>query len=584
MTGRNYTFKRNTEIVDEDSFLKEPDAPHLNAVISDGKVVLEWKPAATGGEVSGYHIYRKDAGEYILGCRMVQDAPWLSEYKQLWGNYRYLTINDADAGSFVDGGFDQYYQNDRFKGELYSLDWGNDNCPHEYWITAFNSTGESKPSKIFTFEYGGENENGTPIPPVSDDEIAAPGRPSITKLWVEWEDESQSYSPEWDEKNRTINNPDWDDIVDGYVHVAWKDSEAGGKIYSWKLDFDGVPAEYEGGNTETVSYSEVAHNPAIRDGDKKYNKAGLYAKPEDYGRNIKTTVTACNSQGETVSDTSELTVYSLPLSRAFPDNGSAKIEWTDLHNDNVTKVNSWKILRKSEYGAWEELKTLTAGELSYAATDSNGVNSYMYRDNTVKNGWTYTYKVVAVCQDGIDRPGVDLVVTTDAYAITEKPGTPTNLRASVKDGGILFSWDAPVSGGAPRSYTIEREYDFDNNGEKEEVWSIEETVDAPSTSCMIYPYEPGTYRYRVYAFNYIKKSTVLSDYSNEVSVTITQEQLENLASEKPATPIVTATAKAGRITLNWTYDPKSGSVPTYYQILRSDPDNPNTSSTINTFL
>lgn len=559
--GREFTFVRDTKIVDESTFLKAPGAPVLNARVVDGKPVLEWKNSVSGGKPSGYYIYRKDAGEFVLGSRSYRKTPWYSvEYNKLWGNSRYLVINDTETSAFVDGA-EWKYHGDDFLGNLQSVSWDKEDCPHEYYVTAFNDVGESEPSKIYTFEYT-EDEEGNGVAPVND-EIASPGKPKITDIWVEWEDSSQ-----------TISDLSWDESITGRVHVAWEDNELGGGIDYWNIYTSGTHNKQTDEYHDTVYYSEVINDPSVKKGNERLNYADVTPSFEtdgDYGRTVTMKVGAVNGMGESMSDEASLIVNSLPRFRAFPENGGAKLEWTDLFNDSKTAVTGWKIYRKSEYGAWEVIKTFDADEISYASgSDENSVKNYMYRDSALKNGYEYSYKVAAVCADGIDRPSVIRTVTPSFTSATEKCGTPLNLKATVADCEVLLTWDAPASGGAPETYYIEYLYRSDDNGTEKQEWVSEGSVSALSHSYVSRQYEPGIKTFRIYASNHVNGVDLRGDYSNEVSVEITQSQFDNLEESKPAKSIVTATTGDGCVILNWTYDKETGTKPSYYYIFRED--------------
>lgn len=557
--GRDFSFTRDTSIVDDSTFLKVPGAPSLTVKVTDNKPVLEWKPSAEGGAPSGYHIYRKDAGEYVIGTRAYREAPWYPvEYNKAWGNSRYLTINDPDTAAFVDG-VGTYYKNDKFLGSITSVSWTKDECPHEYYITAYNSAGESRPSKIWSFEYT-EDAEGNAAAPVSD-EIAPPGKPVITGAWVEWEDSSQ-----------TTSDLNWDNAIGGRVHVSWRDDAAGGGIDSWNIYTSGTHYTNSDEQHDTVYYSEVINDPGIKTGNKEYSWAyvdAAYGDSGDYGRTVTMKVGAKNVEGESISDGIDVPVTSIPRFRAFAESNSVKLEWTDLFNDDDTTVTGWKIYRKNEYGAWTDIKSFDAGEISYATgSDENGVRNYAYRDETVKNQTTYLYKVAAVCADGIERMSVVRTVTPDILSASEAPGAPSNLKAKVADGNILLTWDAPTSGGAPRYYQIECLYKNDGDSGETEGWTKAGTVDAPALSYFTDELNPGTKTYRVYAYNYINGTEFDGAPSNEVTVNLTQEQIDNRTDQKPAAPVVTAVPGDNRITLNWTYDKTSGTVPVYYKITR----------------
>ena len=68
--------------------------------------------------------------------------------------------------------------------------------------------------------------------------------------------------------------------------------------------------------------------------------------------------------------------------------------------------------------------------------------------------------------------------------------------------------------------------------------------------------------------------------SNEVTVNLTQEQIDNRTDQKPAAPVVTAVPGDNKITLNWTYDKTSGTVPVYYKITRYNLMDKTTGNTI----
>lgn len=569
--GRDYTFVRDTSIVDDSDFVKVPGAPTLTVRVTDNKPVLEWKPSASGGEPSGYHIYRKDAGEYVLGYHSYQQAPWYPiVYDKLWGNSRYLTINDSGTTSFVDG-VGTSYLDDSFSGHIDPVAWNKDECPHEYYITAFNSAGESKPSKVFTFEYAEDGEGNAIVP--AKDEIAPPGEPVITGAWVEWKDYSQ-----------TANDLNWDDNISGYVHVAWKDDNIGGGIDSWNIYTSGSHNGDSNEQYDTVYYSDVINDSGIKTGNKEYNRAMVNASVGDlgdYGKTVIVKVGAKNVEGESISDGVDVLVTSLPRFRAFAENNSVKLEWTDLFNDNVTTVTGWKIYRKNEYGNWTTIKTFDASEISYAdGSDGNGVKNYLYRDETVKNKRTYLYKVAAVCADGIERMSAIRTVTPDILSASEAPGAPANLKAKVVDGNILLTWDAPTAGGVPKYYNIEYLDQYEDDGVLKEQWCSEGAVDAPALSYFTNELTPGIKTFRVYAYNYINGNELKGDPSNEVTVNLTQTQIDNRTDQKPAKPVVTALPGDDKVTLNWTYDKTSGTVPVYYKIIRTNMEDRTTGSFI----
>ena len=578
--GKEYTFVRNTKKVDESKFLKAPGAPTLDVRISNGTPVLTWTPSTKGGAPEGYHIYRRDNGELVQSGRDVQLAAWYPVNFITWGNGRYLTIQDPKVTTFVDSmqpastdGKYGYYLGDTFKGELLDVRWYEDACPHEYYITAYNSAGESAPSKVFTFEYMGEDEEGYPKAPENDDEDP-PGQPKITKVWVDWEDESQ-----------TMYDGSWDTGIGGYIRVAWKDTELGGGIDSWDISVSGLRYEKD---PITIYYSDVMKDLEIRNGnDHKYSYHSVQAgtgDEGDVGRTASLVVKAVNSAGATKSAAAKIKIRSFPRIRTFGENNSVKIEWTDLYNDTKTKVTSWEIWRKGEYGGWSKIKTISAGSISYeklangkAKTDKNGVKNYYWRDTTAKNGWEYEYKVVAKCNDNVDRPSAVRSSKPATNAASEAPGKPTNLTAQIINGEIQLNWKAPTTGGNPGYFVIE----WYVSTPYESYWSNLDHVAAPSLNYVWYgtPEEPGTYKFRIYAYNEINGRIVPEEedrqYSNTAAVTLTKSDIKKRATKNPGEFTLTATPGDNQITLNWTGSKDA----TYYEIYR-DPGWEDVSGTI----
>ena len=261
----------------------------------------------------------------------------------------------------------------------------------------------------------------------------------------------------------------------------------------------------------------------------------------------------------------------------LPDNGSALLEWTDLVCDTTTQVNAWQMWRRRAHGTWQLVETLAA-PLDYAATDKNGVGSYAWRDTGVENGWTYEYKVVAVCADGFDRVSVVREVTPDWSAVTEEPGTPQNFKANLVNGIVYLSWDHPTVGGAPQYYSPQI------MGSDTE-WSSVSSVQGTSTSTTWRPSKAGTYRLFVWSYSYLRGSQTpysksaweidrdgwttwtVDDYlthfaemyptmSNVVTLTISEDDLakqDALPALDRSTKLV-LTPGEGQVTLSWNAD------------------------------
>lgn len=569
--GRDYTFVRNTQPIDPSSLLQVPDAPTLTARTSGtSNVILSWVPAATGGAPQGYHIYRKDAGVPVVGGRYVTINHWYGpqEVYEQWGNGRYISIEDARTLTFVDGytndrpGHD-YYKNDKSLGTISGLGWSDDHLPHEYWISAYNRAGESAPSRVVVFDTHDEDEYGNAIAPTSPVE-AAPGAPTITDAWVDWEDDS-------------TRRYGFDTAIGGNVRVAWEDAVLSDSIDSWTLTYAGTHYEDGGLNppqTETLDSSVAFANPAAKQGltddaPGRYVDARTGSNGE-LGRTLSLTVTAHNAAGSTTSEASELLVTSFPRLRALPDNNGALLEWTDLFNDTSTQVNGWEIWRKPARSPWERVAQLP-GTLEYAGTEGQNLGYYAWHDDTAQNGWTYQYKVVATCADGIDRSSVTREVTPDRTAAIEAPGAPQNLRAQVANGVVLLTWDAPTTGGTVSQYVVSYEGDW-YDGSK--FWYGGPTANANSTGAAWTPDKPGTYRLLVSSYGSIDGETVprnklpyeidgfdsLSDeeqlaqmyptHSNVITVTISQQDIDAQSGDLGDFSIV-LTPGDGQVTITW---------------------------------
>gem|GEM_PF-2632944 len=551
--GREFTFVRNTTKVNEDDLLKAPSAPILDVRVSEGNPVLYWAATDKGGAVEGYHIYRKDAGQFVNGRYEYSPNPWSSSYKRYWNNKRYITIQDKDASTLVD----KYgaYMGDEKYGELYGVSWAEDSCPHEYWITAYNRAGESAPSKVVTFDFQGEHGDDTANPPASNDEYK-PGTPIVKKVWVDWNDTSDRHS-------------DWDTDIDGKVHVAWEDAASStGSINSWTVILNGLRNTYDDLDLygwEAAMYSGAKNGTA--DCSPFKNVAAGHGDNADYGRTVTASVKAVNSAGSTTSASfGPTTIYSFPRFRVNGGNGYAKLEWTDLFKEssNVT-VSKWKIMRKRESASWQTVTTLDASDVHYEKkngteiSDSNGTKHYAWKDKNVSNGWKYEYKVVAVCSDGVERSSVLREVTPAKTSAAEAPGAPQKLGYEVVNGEVILTWDPPATGEAQYYKLVYGEVEGDNVD-----WNGGGWVHAPSTS-MVWSYmSPGTYRFSVYAYSYINGDSVpktdihadnldemYPNHSNIVEVTLTQEDIDKLADEYPGDIELTATAGDSQVTLNW---------------------------------
>ena len=548
--GKEYRFTRKTTPIDESTLLKAPETPVFYVRMSEDKPILYWAPSETGDAPDGYRIYRRDAGEVVNGERLDVVASWLVPRRKKWENGSYIIIKDPAAGTLVDE--DGYYQDDETKGVLERADWIDSECPHEYWIVAYNDAGISEPSEIVTLTNRGYDEYDYPIPPVNDDAYA-PAKPVIDDIWVDWD-------------NGSTDSSAWSSSAGGYIHVSWTDPESSRlSIDSWRMDVTGLEDE----NYKTLYSWEAIKEPAAKLGTgdnapKVYVSSG-YGEMDDYDRTVSVTVTAINEAGASTSEPGSITIRSFPRFRTVNGNSEVKLEWTDLMEDTQTQVTGWEVWRKGETGSWKKIQefgVLTPNE-SGIEYYNKPISYYSWVDAEVENGWNYDYRIVAVCADGIDRPSPTVSAYPTLTAATEAPGAPENLTYKVVNGEVLFTFDPPATGTA-QYYQLVYEGDIGDT----KYWISADSVAAPSTSILWSDVNPGTYRAFVYAYSYINgeeaperapswddDATFEERYpnaSNIVTVTVTEAQVEQRAQEYPGEFTLTATPGESLVKLDWT--------------------------------
>ena len=582
--GRELTFHRNTQPVDPATLLQPPDAPTLTGRTSgDRNIILSWTPAATGGMPEGYHIYRSDAGEPQLGARYVTEWRWYGQddFRRMWGNDRYISLAGGDTLTFVDGETSSsnrdYYMGDKYKGEIRGLWWDEYNAPHEYYITAYNRAGESAPSRVVVFN-AVEGDDGYPTAPTNQAD-EAPMAPILDKLWIEWEDDS-SYKYGFDRN------------VYGYARVAWSDSVFSSEIDSWTVRFTGTHYDDWGNppQSDTLGAALAILDPKNKLGAGENAPKTLISgfADGDLGRTITATVTAENSAGTATSNEMSVMVRGIPRFYAIPDSHGALLRWTDLTQGDDAQVTSWQIWRKAEYGLWEEAATLPAsidyaGEERVYGDSSWKVNYYEWADSGLDNGWTYEYKVVAVCTDGIDRSSVVREVTPTAASAVEAPGAPQNLRVAKRNGVIYLNWDEPATGGA-----VEKYHPQVKGPDIDWYYGAISNVSGNSTSAVYMPWQPGTYRILVWANADVggedvpnsklpyeidgyddmteaeQLAAMFTNPSNIVEVTITQADIDSRSTDGAGDFSLTLTPGDGQITLSWTASDNA----VYYEVER----------------
>lgn len=553
--GHEFTFRRNTTPVDPSTFGKAPGAPELTGRVAAtdssrqrGIAMLDWTPSDTGGEPEGFYIYRKDAGSFVEGTFY----PPNSYGPRLWGLNRYLKIPDASVHSFVDKG--GAYNNDRKQGDLTNLLWDDQSAPHEYYVTAYNQYGESAPSNVITFPYDG----GT-VPGNAD--ATAPGAPTIRDVWIEWNDHSGYDS--------NMESGTFDENLHGTIRVAFDEPADGANVESYQVKFesnsqDDEPHDYNGdGMIDDVSWSTedlprwaFAYYPLLLDGI-EVEGAGGYL-PEhgvsyyDYGSTFTVTVIAKNGAGETTSQPAQVSVHSIPMIQVRGGNAHAFARWSDLYHDETTTVTDWELYRTAEHGLPE-------------LVGSFAPDVHEYDDTTARNGWTYTYYVVAKCTDGIDRRSVGF--QTSVSHTKEVPAAPTDLAANWINGEMILSWTQPNTGGTPREYKCdivpaEEEWPPESEGHS---W----LVDGASTGARLelrHDWYGRDLKMRIYAVN----DDGCSAASNEITLRLTDEDEEQRATSVPDFVWINGTAGDGFCKLTWDASTDSKYPPaTYYVLTRS---------------
>ena len=534
--GREYTFSRNTTPVNPNTFPKKPDAPSLvGRLDSEHYVTLAWTPAETGGEVEGYHIYRKDAGAFVEGSYRS------GNYYFLRGLNRYLDVS-ADTTAFADigipGATDAYLGNYDL-GQLTEVLWGESNTPHEYYVTAYNDYGESAPSNVVVFPYAGG------VAPASGD-TAAPGAPTITRAWVEWEDDSNS--------DYYVNQGIFDENLGYNIRVAWDEPEGAAEtVGSYRATFD------DGGgyvHEDRVPRYGLLNGLHVQDGLSEYSPLHhVYAgSASDFNKQFTVIMYAQNEAGETASVPVTVQVYGPPRIQVIYDNGNAVVRWADPVFSTAT-VTGWELYRRPEHGLVSKV-----GEF--------GPDVHEYVDADVLDGWTYEYYVVAKTSEG-DRQSVTasrLISKGDGYG--EDVGAPTNLTATVINGRLVLSWERPANENIYVSfYIVEFKYpgsdewvtrgDYAYGGY--EGMTIDDVADFVDKDMQV----------RVYAESY--DGTGEHERSEPASFRITSAQAASHVDGAPDTVFISGEAGEGCCRITWSTSTDTGRPPaTEYRIKRLD--------------
>ena len=534
--GREYTFTRDTTPIDPNTLPSKPDAPTLAGRLDSKSVVtLGWTPAATGGEVEGYHIYRKDAGEFVEGSHRRSYESSGTFYA--WGMNRYLDV-PADTNGFADAGIPgatDAYLGDYNLGRLTSVWWSDSDAPHEYYVTAYNQYGESAPSNVITFPYadGSAPENG---------DTTAPGAPTIRKAWVEWDDGSN------DDSN--VEQGAFDEGPGYTIHVAWDEpADAAMTVSSYRATF----VSGEDYNEDSVARYGLLNGLRVQDGTSEYSPEYKVSSGGEskYNKEFTVTMYAENEAGSTASESVTVRIDSPPRIQVANDNGTAVVHWA-APAFSLATVTGWELYKRPEHGL--------ATKVGDFGSDVHG-----YTDKDVLDGWSYEYRVVAKTDAG-DRTSVWASRLITADTPSGVPGAPTNLTASVINGRVVLSWTRPEYEGYVSWYMAEFKFPGSDKWvtdpyEIAYYWSEGMTIENVGV------FVDKEVQVRVWAEN----SEGEGPRSNEATIAITSAQAAGYDGGAPGTVNPSGEAGDGWCKVTWSTSTDTSKPPaTEYRIMRYD--------------
>ncbi len=145
-----------------------------------------------------------------------------------------------------------------------------------------------------------------------------------------------------------------------------------------------------------------------------------------------------------------------------------------------------------------------------------GASSRSFTDDTVVNGMTYTYHVMAESSVGTSEPAISGPVTP-----LGRPGTPTSLVLAERKGHVVIGWMSPESDGGS-DILFYRIYRSVGDGPKVLVGLAEAGLRSYNDDVGS---EPGEYSYQVAAVNDIGESRAPAEGSIEVKGVATNEDL-----------------------------------------------------------
>ena len=515
--GHEYSYIKDTSETDEALLPKGPSAPRLTASIVNEDVMLRW--SSTGSEqIDGYYIYRTENDEPNEDNWTESDGKRSEDYPY-YPAKRYMRCEPSRT-SYRDGVY-WYGKYDQETGTYVPQ-------THKWWIVAYNEYGASEPSEVITYEDQDDGEGNYTAP--ENSETVKPGKPQIVKMWVDYD--QNSYNPERPEdvNIRSKVNVKWAESMDGgapeYFTVLLQ--KQGDSQSSWKV--------YAG-----AAYEEYR---------------SLYF-PEDAGTYVAT-ISCTNAAGTSETATQTLQVYGPPkVLTTVTARDSVLLEWTAPVETGVT-VTGYEVWRCDEYGIWSSIKT-------------TGSSVRTFEDTGLKSDIEYRYKVVAKCQDGVDRT---------SSILTEKPtgkkircSAPTSLNKKVLDGQLFLTWTPPSTGTPERYYyAVELEesdpsynyYKTDPNGEPwpdGKSWRTDEMKYDLGIGCWIYSAIKLDKDVRV---KICARNSSDEDYCNgwglwtdPITVKLTSSQASSAQQYQPAAVYPTVKGSENKITITWKSTPKN---------------------------
>jgi putative cell wall-binding protein len=528
MKSRDYVFIRDTKPTTDSDIPKEPGTPTLTATISQYNVVLNWTPAKTGGEPKGFYIYSTIDGEY-------RTTNW-NTFGECDG------VPDEDYPKYTRDKLVRKAPNSRTYTDTH-VAWQNADheAENKWWIVAYNDYGISEPSEVVTYTGEWNEEEGGYWPPSNcADEL--PDAPVFSDIYMEYEENDFSEYDIYDPTTHQLNY--------GYIVFSWDPAKTGGEA-----DYFRYRAVFDDYSTSGKVYAGT--------GDKE--KLSIYI-PDQLGKAIPIELWAVNGAGESQHVQTTYVVVNGPrMSVRDAAANMVEVKWCAPEEEGFVAA-SYRVERKNKYTGWETVVETPNSQI----TEADGI--FTFDDTGVDKGIEYTYHVVAVGTDGVERTSMDRTVTPSGHEGYLDP--PTNLTAHIVDGDVYLTWNGPTNG------TVDHyEYQMKYPSNPDEWASPYYWFDGDLESALL---ESGHYNVdeqhsiRIRAVN----DAGPSDWSNATTFKITSAQQADVETEKPHPIPLTIEEGDSQLTLRWdrvpagTYEdeygyPKDYGEATYYRIERT---------------